>query len=312
MTRLEILQAGPLTSIQDKGRFGALAYGISASGPMDRGAYDAAGDMLSFAGRTPGEGALEFVAARLEIAVREGEVTMAPCGGTFSLSVNSRSMPWSKPVTLRQGDHLVITPGPTGNYGILRFDQEMDIPSVLGSLSTNTKAGLGGLEGRPLRNGDMVPMVPVAGPAHAGKGGQGAPRHREDATGPLRIIWGLHAPLFPARQKNAFLKSTFQISRFLDRMGVQLQDSAGIFADTRSLSLVSDPVVAGDIQILGNGTPVVLMRDHQPTGGYPRIATIISPDLDRFAQMRPGSDVQFRPVTVAHAHAILKQWKHDK
>jgi allophanate hydrolase len=79
-------------------------------------------------------------------------------------------------------------------------------------------------------------------------------------------------------------------------MGVKLEDPAGIFRDQKRLSLVSDAIVPGDIQILGDGTPIVLMRDHQPTGGYPRIATIVSADLDRFAQMRPGTALSFRPV----------------
>ncbi len=73
-----------------------------------------------------------------------------------------------------------------------------------------------------------------------------------------------------------------------------------MFAASRILSLVSDAIVPGDIQILGDGTPIVLMRDHQPTGGYPRIATIVSADLDRFAQMRPGEAVHFRAVTLEH------------
>ena len=76
---------------------------------------------------------------------------------------------------------------------------------------------------------------------------------------------------------------------------------AGVFSGQRRLDLVSDAIVAGDIQILGDGTPIVLMRDHQPTGGYPRIATVVSADLDRFAQMRPGTDVRFQPVTLEHA-----------
>jgi allophanate hydrolase subunit 2 len=84
-------------------------------------------------------------------------------------------------------------------------------------------------------------------------------------------------------------------------MGVRLRDPGGVFAGQRRLSLVSDAIVPGDIQILGDGVPIVLMRDHQPTGGYPRIATVVSADLDRFAQMRPGAPVRFRPVTLEHA-----------
>ena len=96
--------------------------------------------------------------------------------------------------------------------------------------------------------------------------------------------------------RQRFIESPFRVTTSLDRMGVRLEDPAGLFVDQRRLSLVSDAIVAGDIQILGDGTPIVLMRDHQPTGGYPRIATILSGDLDRFAQMRPGTELMFRPV----------------
>jgi allophanate hydrolase len=116
----------------------------------------------------------------------------------------------------------------------------------------------------------------------------------------------LHADLFSAALRQLFLTSGFVVSSRLDRMGVRLKDPDGIFADAANLSLVSDAIVPGDIQILGDGTPIVLMRDHQPTGGYARIATVITADLDRFAQLRPGSPVAFLPVTVEHAQALLR------
>ena len=87
-------------------------------------------------------------------------------------------------------------------------------------------------------------------------------------------------------------------------MGVRLEDRAGVFAGAPILSLVSDAVVAGDVQILGDGTPIVLMRDHQPTGGYPRMATVITADLDRFAQMRPGTALAFEPVSLQKARDL--------
>lgn len=89
-------------------------------------------------------------------------------------------------------------------------------------------------------------------------------------------------------------------------MGVRLNDSCCVFAATNILSLASDAIVPGDVQVLGDGTPIVLMRDHQPTGGYPRIATIITADLDRFAQFRPGTAIAFTPVTVEHAQDLLR------
>ena len=122
---------------------------------------------------------------------------------------------------------------------------------------------------------------------------------------PIRFVWGLHADVFEAAEREAFVTMHFAVSSGLDRMGVRLEDRAGVFARARLLSLVSDAVVPGDIQILGDGTPIVLMRDHQPTGGYPRIGTVISVDLDRFAQLRPGSEVTFAPVALHKAHAML-------
>ena len=121
------------------------------------------------------------------------------------------------------------------------------------------------------------------------------------ADGPIRVIWGIHADLFHPAVRRRFVEEAFEISTSLDRMGVRLVDRDGVFREQRRLNLVSDAIVAGDIQILGDGTPTVLMRDHQATGGYPRIATVVTADFDRFAQMRPGSEVRFRPVTLEHA-----------
>ncbi len=143
-----------------------------------------------------------------------------------------------------------------------------------------------------------------AAPATRGFAPHPRPAARE--AGPIRVIWGLHADLFDPETRQRFVTEAFAVSSRMDRMGVRLVDRAGVLAGQRVLSLVSDAIVPGDIQILGDGTPIVLMRDHQPTGGYPRIATVVSADLDRFAQLRPGTEVRFEPVTVVHAQGLLK------
>ncbi len=273
MTALTILRCGPLTTLQDRGRFGMLRHGISASGPMDRGAFLAAGALLEAAGAT----AIEYTQG-LEIET-DGPVTLA----------------WTERRTLAAGERLELAPA-AGNYGYLRFADELDVPHVLGSRSTNVTVGLGGYKGRALKAGDRLELG-AAGTADAP-----APMVSASVTdGPIRVIWGIHADLFDHTVRWRFAETPFQISRSLDRMGVRLADTAGVFDEQRRLALVSDAIVPGDIQILGDGTPIVLMRDHQPTGGYPRIATVVSADLDRFAQLRPGSEVRFRPVTLEHA-----------
>jgi 5-oxoprolinase (ATP-hydrolysing) subunit C len=270
MTTITILRCGPLTTLQDAGRFGMLRHGISASGPMDRRAFEQAGMLLTRAGAT----AIEYTQG-LEIEV-DGLVDVA----------------WSETRTLGVGERLTI-PAAVGNYGYLRFSQEVDLPALLGSRSTNVTVGLGGYKGRALKAGDRIALgaegEPVVHPATV---------HRD---GPIRVLWGRHADLFDGTVRQRFADAPFQVTTSLDRMGVKLADPLGVFAGLHHLSLVSDAIVPGDIQILGDHSPIVLMRDHQPTGGYPRIATVVSADLDRFAQMRPGSEVRFQPVTLEHA-----------
>lgn len=289
MTAITITRAGPLLTVQDHGRFGMLAHGISASGPMDQSAFDAAGALLD----RVGSAGLEFTRAGLGLAAG-GAMRIGCAGADFVLTVNGNRREWPARLGLDAGDTVEITPGTSGNYGYLRFDRELAIAPVLGSRATNLAVGLGGYKGRALRAGDRLVL------GEAGEG-RGPATMAVPSDGPIRVLWGLHAEQFDAGVRAAFARTAFRVSANLDRMGVRLLDPEQIFRSQRRLTLVSDAIVPGDIQILGDGAPTVLMRDHQPTGGYPRIATIVTADLDRFAQLRPGTDVRFRPVTLEHA-----------
>lgn len=293
---LSIIRAGPLTSIQDEGRFGMLRHGISASGPMDGGAFAAAGRLAG-----GGNGGVEFTMTGLEVRLSSEPARAGFAGGDFTVRHNGQAVGWPGSVALGAGDTLAITPGGWGNYGYLRFDADLGAAPLMGSIATSSRARLGGLDGRVLRAGDMIELI-----GRDGAVASATLAPTQPAKGPIRIIWGLHADLFPAALRQLFVTSGFAVSSRLDRMGVRLDDPGRIFADAANLSLVSDAIVPGDIQILGDGTPIVLMRDHQPTGGYARIATVITVDLDRFAQLRPGSPVAFLPVTVEHALALLR------
>ena len=293
---IRLTRAGPLTTLQDAGRPGMLRHGISASGPMDRGAFERGANWLGGAGMT----GIEFTAAGLGFVVEQGPIGVAGDGAAFALRIGGIKKSWPARAVLKTGDTVEITPGTAGNYGYLRFDREIEVPPVMGSRATNSIAGIGGLDGRVLAAGDRLTFGDFV--RH---GTSLHPRAQAVEAGSIRIIWGLHADLFAPTLRQRFIGSAFHVSSRLDRMGVRLEDRQRVFAEERVLSLVSDAIVAGDIQILGDGTPIVLMRDHQPTGGYPRIATVISGDLDRFAQLRPGAELRFEPVTVAHAQALL-------
>lgn len=292
---VRIVRAGPLATIQDAGRHGLLAHGISASGPMDQGAFRQAG---ALAGAGSGAG-IEMSRAGLDLVIETGAVRVGWAGGAFAVRINGAALGWPGAARLSAGDLLSVTPGSAGNYGYLRFGARLDLPDVLGSLATNMRARLGGLEGRALAAGDRLRFED-----EAGEPGPIATAPVED--GPIRFIRGLHWERFSPQVRSQFVGARFRVSPAMDRMGVRLADEDGVFGGQSILSLVSDPVLPGDIQILGDGTPIVLMRDHQPTGGYPRIGTIIGADLDRFAQMRPGSVLAFEPVSVDHAHRLLR------
>jgi biotin-dependent carboxylase-like uncharacterized protein len=265
VTTITILRAGPLTTLQDAGRFGMLRHGISASGPMDRGAFGAAGVALPVAGST----GIEFTQG----------LAFETDGPLVVASPDVRE--------LQAGDRVELPPA-AGNYAYVRFDREIELAPLLGSRSTNVTVGLGGYKGRALKAGDRIGF---------GAEGRAEPLAKvAPGEGPLRVVWGIHADLYDAALRQRFIETAFLVTSSLDRMGVKLDDPAGLFRDQQKLGLVSDAIVPGDIQILGDGTPIVLMRDHQPTGGYPRIATIVSTDIDRFAQRRPGTAVTFLPV----------------
>ena len=151
MSALTITRAGPLVTLQDSGRFGWLGQGISASGPMDRGAFAAAGALLDRAGST----AIELTVAGLAFRA-EGRLRAACAGGAFKLTVNGHSRDWPARLRLDEADEVEITPGPGGNYGYLRFDREIEVAPVLGSRATNLAVGLGGFKGRALRAGDRL------------------------------------------------------------------------------------------------------------------------------------------------------------
>lgn len=293
--RLRIERAGPLTSIQDRGRFGMLMHGVSASGPMDAEAFSRAGLRVGAAD----DSGIEFTQAGLEVSVAEGQVRLGWGGGGFEVSLNGLSLPWPGSAPAEAGDCLSITPGPSGNYGYLRFGAHLDLPGILGSRSTSLRARMGGIQGRALRQGDELVLT--------GKGAEPVEVYDvSESHAPVRFVWGVHADRFSHSVRERFAGATFHVTSAMDRMGVRLADQSGVLAGVSSLALVSEPVLPGDVQILGDGTPIVLMRDHQPTGGYPRIGTVITADLDRFAQYRSGAVVTFAPVTVEHAHRLLR------
>jgi biotin-dependent carboxylase-like uncharacterized protein len=173
----------------------------------------------------------------------------------------------------------------------------IDVPPMLGSNATHTRSSLGGIDGRALRAGDVLPVRDV-GAIDGGTAALAAPwlAHSDE---PIRVILGPQDDYFSPAQIEAFGRERWTISNRSDRMAYFL-DGASITPEN-GLNIVSDGIVMGAIQVLGDGRPMVLMADRQVTGGYPKIATVIGPDLGRLAQLRPGASLRFAITTIHEA-----------
>lgn len=300
MAKLVLQRVSPHSTIQDAGRPEGLRYGVSASGPMDRPSFY---QTLQLLGKAAPSG-LEFTMLGLAFTYHGDPIQMACAGGEFVCTINGQLQNWPLKTPLRDGDEVDIKTGASGMYGYVRFEHDIDVPTVLDSKSTNLAAQIGGLAGKPLMIGDIIELV--AGEKQTATEHEGAVALIEaDTDITLRVLPGLHADLLGTKNWQSLFEDVFTISASTDRMGVRLNDPLHRFAHIEKLGLISDAVVPGDIQILGDGTPVILMRDHQPTGGYPRIATLIDKDLDRAAQLRPNSRIKFQSISLEKAHQLL-------
>ena len=177
------------------------------------------------------------------------------------------------------------------------------MPSVLGSASTYTRAALGGFKGRALRQGDLVPLA-IERAAERGELRVGAsPQPMADQ--PIRVILGPQQEYFTEEAVAALLDAEFRISKSADRMGLRLDGARLRHRD--GWDIVSDAIATGAIQVPGSGQPILLLADHQTTGGYPKIATVISADLPVVGRRRPGNLIRFAAISVEEAEQLARE-----
>ncbi len=302
MTQLLVRAAGPGVTVQDGGRPGWLRFGVTAAGPMDPLAFATANRAL---GNPEGWAALEVSLGGLELAVDGGPVRLAVAGGVFDLSLDGRPLPPAARLTLEPGALLRIRAGAAGAWCYVAMAARLQLPAVLGSLATHTRSGMGGL-GRGLAAGDALPLADLraaGGPVEALE----APwLDRPGAV--IRVLPGPQDDYFGPDHMAAFLAGPWTVSGRSDRMAYLL--SGPRLGHAKGFNIVSDGIAMGAIQVPGDGQPIVLMADRQPTGGYPKIAAVIGADLGRLAQLRPGAELRFQAVT--HAQAVAaRRAEHD-
>lgn len=283
MAVLEVLETGVLTTVQDAGRPGHAALGVGRSGAADAVSYALANRLVA---NPPGAAALEVTFGGLRLRARGG-VTVAVTGAWGPVGVAGRAAAMNTVLTVGDGAELWLGPPARGVRGYVAVRGGIDVPPVLGSRSTDTLSGVG-----PPR---IVPgaLLPVGAPPEAFPLVDlvpAAPPPGDELT--LRVLLGPRHDWFTPDAAHTLLTGSYTVSGRSDRVGARLRGPH--LARRRPGELPSEGLVAGALQVPPDGDPVLFLADHPVTGGYPVIAVVVSGDLPKAAQARPGTVLRFR------------------
>jgi antagonist of KipI len=297
MRAFEVIHPGTFTTIQDLGRPQYMKYGIPASGAADRFSAQAANWLV---GNLPGAALLEITLFRLELLTLN-ELVMAVTGGNLSPQVNEKSLPMWQSVALREGDRVSFRERKEGLRAYLAIRGGFAGKEFLGSRSVFVR----GLMGNAVQKGEILETAnPVTNPFLLRKiSPEMIPNFSHKNN--LRVLLGPQDDRFTKKGIETFLSSDYRVSSQSDRMGYRLEGPA--IEHRSSSDIISEPIARGAIQVPGDGLPIILLWDAQVSGGYTKIANVISADLDRLAQMMPGEGLRFQAVTLESAHQALRE-----
>jgi len=291
-----ISYAGPLVTFQDIGRPGNMRYGVSASGPMDIVSFEAANAVL---GNETKQTAIEISLGGLILQCHEGSITLAITGGDFLIEYQGQKISSWTVLTLQKGERLSVRAGKSGSWAYLAFSGKLNVKDWLNSSSTHSTSGFGG---GVLKTGQKFTLTDASNQANR-IGPILKPNFNTNDL--IHAVLGPQDQYFMNTAIKIFSNSIFKVSDNYDRMGMQL---TGPKLELKSaLSIPSEPVVKGSIQVSGDGIPTILLADHQTTGGYPKIATVISSDINRLVQFRSNQSVKF--VLINSNEALQKTRK---
>ncbi len=296
MSKLVILSIGPASSVQDGGRHGSQRYGLTPGGAIDVLALTAANSLV---GNAPFAAAIEIGPFGAVFTARDGAVRVALAGASRNADIAGRAVAVGTSMTLADGEILTLGFARGGSFSYLAIEGAIAGEPMFGSLAVNARAGLGSPYPRPLQAGDELPAAAASGAAE----------QRIDlptvADTPIRVVMGPQDDEFGDATK-LFLDSEWKISATSDRMGYRLDGP--VIKHLHGHNIVTDGTVNGSIQVPGNGQPIVLMTDRGTSGGYPKIATLITADFGRFAQIPAGKGFRFAAVGMAEAQAEARKF----
>lgn len=297
---LKVITPGPLSTIQDGGRFGYMSTGFGSGGAMDLRSMRIANLLV---GNNENDGVIEMTMLGLSAEFTCPSV-IALTGADMQPKLNGEEIPMYETVEVQAGDKLTMGAAKQGMRGYLAVAGGFDIDPVMGSQSTNLKVKLGGFQGRKLAAGDQIPLRREADLSQCGHN-KCAPENDYPQVAVVRVMFGPQEDYFTQKGIDTFLSARYNVSGQSDRMGVRLEGEK--IENKNGVDIISDGIAYGSVQIPASGTPIIMMADRQTTGGYAKIATVITADLHKIAQAKPGSFIRFRAVTEKEAVAALKE-----
>ncbi len=296
---ITVLQPGLLTSVQDGGRVGYQQFGVSVSGVMDPRAMKLANLLV---GNDENEAVLECTMMGPQLRFNTAN-TIAVTGGDLGATLDNQPVERYAAFVVQAGQTLRFTSLRSGCRAYIAFAGGLDIPEVMGSRSTYMKAKIGGLEGRKLQKEDTLRFrAPNAAPANL------AQRRVPPEVSPrreftVRVILGPQDDLFTDAGIRTFLSETYAVTNEFDRMGCRLDGA--VIEHKNGGDIISDGIAFGAIQVPTAGKPIIMLADRQTTGGYTKIANVISVDFGVICQLKGGDTVRFVQTSVEEAQDAL-------
>ncbi|MCM3225682.1 antagonist of KipI [Terribacillus saccharophilus] len=295
----QVIKPGLLTTFQDLGRTGYQEYGLVVAGAMDDFSLQISNLLV---GNRRDEAGLEVTMMGPTLKVLEDAV-IAITGGNLSPRLNGKPAPMWKSFAVKEGQLIEFGQPMEGIRSYISVAGGFDLPAVMGSNSTFLKAKIGGLNGRALEKEDILygneDVHAVTGRSlHYDE----IPKYQKEVT--ARVVLGPHQDAFTDEAIKTFLSSNYEITPQSDRMGFRLKGPE--LTHKTSADIISEAIPLGGIQVPANGQPIILMADRQTTGGYTRIATVISADISLLAQAAPGAVVRFEEVSVEEAQEVYQ------
>lgn len=302
---IEILATGPVNSVQDTGRFGFRAQGVSTSGAMDPLSMRAANLLV---GNPEGAAALEVQSFPLRLRFHQ-RTRFAVTGAAAAMTLGSRALPSNWCAIAEAGEELELALPKAGARCYLALAGGLDVPQVLGSRSTHLRNDFGGFQGREVQVGDRIAAgVPTDDAGDGASGGILAPilqAQAPDGALVVRVVAGADLEMFPADRQQAFWSTEWRITPQSNRSGYRLRGESLTLPEP--VSLYSYGVVPGIIQVPPSGEPIIQMADANTAGGYPRFGGVIEADLWKLGQARIGSKLRFKRVDFTAAASAMAE-----